>query len=71
VNAPFEVVIEGLARDGVSSVQFLMRDGSSMKASVIDNVFRVTEAHERAENIIGYLVNGTRYSWPMQPERAG
>lgn len=62
-QAPFVLMIDGLAEDGVRMVQFSFVDGSFASAPVIDNVFQTTKPGGRIAEIVGYTVDGARYRW--------
>lgn len=55
-DAPFQVVIDGIARDGVKRVVFDLNDGSTETAAVIDNAFQVTIPNHLANDLIAYRV---------------
>jgi hypothetical protein len=65
-SAPFHIMIDGIAKDGISSVSFELRDGSSVQATVDDNTFSVTIPDHALSDLIGYTVtnsNGTEASY--------
>ncbi len=55
-EAPFQVVVDGIARDGVRSVTFELNDGTSATAPVTDNAFALTIAGHLANDLVGYTV---------------
>ncbi len=65
-SAPFDVMIDGIAEDGVSAVSFDLRDGSSVQAAVANNAFSVTIPDHVLSDLAGYTVtrsNGTQTSY--------
>lgn len=55
-SAPFEVVIDGIARDGVASVTYRLSDGSERTADVSKNAFALTIPNHLANDLTGYTV---------------
>jgi hypothetical protein len=55
-TAPFKVTIDGIARDGVSSVTYHLNDGTSATAQVADNAFSLTIPDHVATELVGYSV---------------
>jgi hypothetical protein len=67
--APFEITINGIAVDGVSTVSFHLNDGVSVNASVSNNTFSATIPGHTVNDLSGYTVTGsngaaTSYSYP-------
>lgn len=62
-QAPFVLMIDGLAVDGVRKVQFSFTDGTVASTAVVDNVFQITKAGGRIEEIVAYTVDGASYPW--------
>jgi hypothetical protein len=65
-SAPFQVLINGIAEDGISTVSFNLRDGSSAQAAVINNAFSVTIPNHVLNDLSGYTVtrsDGTQTSY--------
>lgn len=62
-RAPFVLMIDGLAVDGVRKVQFSFTDGSVASAAVVDNVFQITKPGGRIDAIVAYTVDGASYPW--------
>lgn len=65
-SAPFEVMIDGIAEDGISAVSFNLRDGSSVQAAVDNNAFSATIPDHVLSDLAGYTVtrtNGTQTSY--------
>lgn len=59
-SAPFNVVIDGIARDGVTAVTFRLFDGSSVRAPVANNAFKLTVPDHLATDLAGYSVSTSR-----------
>lgn len=56
-TAPFNVVVDGIARDGVTAVTFRLTDGSTFRAPVVDNAFTLTVPDHVANDLAGYSVS--------------
>jgi hypothetical protein len=62
-QAPFVLMIDGLAMDGVRKVQFAFTDGTVASTAVVDNVFQITKVGGRIDEIVAYTVDGASYPW--------
>ncbi len=58
-DAPFQTVIDGIARDGIKAVIFDLNDGSSVRADVVANTFAVTIPGHSANDLVGYRVEAS------------
>jgi len=68
-NAPFEVSIDGIAEDGITTVSFNLRDGSSAQANLANNAFSLTIPKHVLNDLTGYTVTRsnrtqTSYTYP-------
>jgi hypothetical protein len=67
-DAPFQVVIDGIAKDGVRSIAFELNDGSTATTTVTDNAFELTIPNHLANDLLGYRIqsdSGTmHYAYP-------
>lgn len=61
-QAPFVLMIDGMAEDGVRMVHYRFADGSIASAEVVDNVFQITKPGGRFAEIVGYTIDGTNYA---------
>jgi hypothetical protein len=62
-EAPFVLMVDGLAADGVKSVRLSFADGTSTTATVNENVFQFTRQGARLSDLVGYAVDGAGYTW--------
>jgi hypothetical protein len=60
----WDMTVTGLAVDGVKHVDLVFRNGSSIPADVVNNVFDVRTVGDRAAtDIVGYRVDGTSFTF--------